>query len=151
MFKDEVFSLEVDWKKIEEKLLKLFWTYIQTMIHYKFWRFQSTFKTVLWAFLNFFLLFLVIFNEGAKDFHICLMCITLQYDRISFDMSEKNILSQEVMRAVEVKGLYSLLNCLIAASYQDYYCNSHNVKIYFIKTWADPFGTKKKADKRRGR
>ena len=48
---------------------------------------------------------MVTFNEGAKHFHICLMCITLQYDRIttiSFDMSEKNILSQEVMRAVEV-------------------------------------------------
>ena len=36
MFNYEVLSLELDRKKVQQKLLELFFTYIQTMIHYKF-------------------------------------------------------------------------------------------------------------------
>ena len=70
----EVLNVEVDWKKAEQKLLAIFQLdhdqLTSVLLSHLFWIFQPTFKlqlmilaviTMLWAFLNCFLLFLVIF------------------------------------------------------------------------------------------
>ena len=42
MLNYEVLSLEVDWKRLSQGLLELFFTYMQTKIHFKF---QLSFHT----------------------------------------------------------------------------------------------------------
>ena len=74
MLSFEVLNVDVDWKKAEQKLLAIFQLdhdqLTSVLLSHLFWIFQPTFKlqlmilaviTMLWAFLNCFLLFLVIF------------------------------------------------------------------------------------------
>ena len=77
MFNFEVINLEEDCKEVEQKLQEVFFKLDHVhltliLLSHLFWNFQSTFKlqlmilaviTMLWAFLNCFLLFLAIFFQ----------------------------------------------------------------------------------------